>query len=348
MASVVLVLRVGLAVIFVTAGLAKLADLRSFRQTMRGFGVPGRAADVGATVLPFAELATAVALLPQPSARWGGVAALILFGVFIGGIVNALRNGRRPDCNCFGQLASSRVGPRTLARNAVLAAVAAVLVWQAPGASISSWTGNHSAADLIAVLAFAACAVLVVVLFRYRKQNEDLTQWLHRTTRELASLPSGLPVGLRAPSFELPNPHGELVSLQQLCDRGRPVVLLFTSPTCGPCIRLLPDLERWQGALGHHVTFATLATGGGPPNATQHLLQPGSELLTLQQEGQEILDEYRVRSTPTAVVVNPDGRIGSGYVSGSVEIEELVRLTLRRGEPQPADTPPAAPARVAA
>ncbi len=347
MASVVLVLRVGLAVVFVTAGLAKLADLRSFRQTLRGFGVSEPVANVSARLVPIAELATAVALLPQPSARWGGVAALILLGVFIGGIANALRNGRRPDCNCFGQLASSRVGPRTLIRNGVLAAMAAVVVAQGPGASLSSWTGNHSAAELIAALAFVAGAILAVVLIRYRKQNQDLTAWLMRTTRELASLPSGLPVGLRAPSFELPNSQGVMVSLQQLCDKGRPVVLLFTSPTCGPCIRLLPDLERWHGALGNHVTFATLATGGGVPNATQHLLQPASELLTLQQDGQEILDMYRVRSTPTAVVVNPDGRIASGYVSGSVEIEELVRLTLRRVEPEPAK-PPRASERVAA
>lgn len=335
MSSAVLVLRALLAVVFAVAAVAKLADLRTTRQTMTAFGMPLPVANLAGTLLPIAELATAVALLPQPSARWGAVSAVVLLAIFIAGIVNALSHGRTPDCNCFGQVVSERIGPRTLIRNGVLAAVAGFVVWKAPGSSLSSWSANHSAADLVAVLALIGCALLAVLAIRYRQKSRELGQWLNRTTRELSTLPSGLPLGLRAPKFELPDLSGRTVSLERLCGRARPVMLVFTSPTCGPCIRLKPDLERWQGALAERVTFAVVAVGPGQAQASDQ-----GSLLTLVQKGQEVLDQYRVRSTPTAVVVGPDGRIASGFASGNVEIEELVRVTLNRASQE---TPPPHP-----
>lgn len=336
MSFAVLLLRLALAVIFATAGLAKLADRNGFRRTVIGFGVSGRAARVVATGLPFAELATAVALIPQPSGRWGGVAALALFLVFIAGISNALRNGRKPDCNCFGQLASERIGASTLVRNGVLSLIAAVVIWKGPGDSLAAWSANRGIAETLAALAVVALVMVSILAIRYRRGTAILMERLNRTGRELALLPSGLPIGLRAPSFTLSELRGAKVSLQELCARGRPLILAFTSPSCGPCLRLTPDLERWHGALKERVTFAIVSTPGEAPWTAEAVHHPGSDLLTLVQESQEVFDQFRVRSTPTAVVIDPDGRIASGYASGPVEIEELVRLTLRRSD-RPAD-----------
>jgi hypothetical protein len=59
------------------------------------------AAPLGVLV-PLAELAVAVALLPAATARWAAVGALVLLTVFTMGVVNALLRGREPDCHCFG------------------------------------------------------------------------------------------------------------------------------------------------------------------------------------------------------------------------------------------------------
>src|SRR3954454_8139224 len=114
----VLVARLLLAGVFIVAGVGKLADLSGFRATLRGFGVGTRPARIGAVGLPIAELATAVALLAQPSATWGAVAALLLLIAFTGGIVNALVRGNAPDCGCFGALQSAPVSRRQVVRNA--------------------------------------------------------------------------------------------------------------------------------------------------------------------------------------------------------------------------------------
>src|SRR5215204_5851556 len=121
METALLVARLALAAIFVIAAVGKLLDLPGSRRSLVEFGVPPRAASVGGTLLPVAELAVATALVVQPWAQWGGVAALVLMLAFVGGISNALARGEQPDCNCFGALHSAPAGRRTLARNSALA-----------------------------------------------------------------------------------------------------------------------------------------------------------------------------------------------------------------------------------
>src|SRR4051794_17357546 len=120
MDAAVLVARLLLAGVFIVAGVGKLADLPGFTGTLRGFGVDGRLARIGAVALPIAELATAAALLVQPWAIWGAAAALGLLLAFTGAIVNALARGDAPDCGCFGALQSAAVSRRQVVRNAVL------------------------------------------------------------------------------------------------------------------------------------------------------------------------------------------------------------------------------------
>jgi uncharacterized membrane protein YphA (DoxX/SURF4 family) len=97
---ILLVARVLLALVFVVAGLAKLADRAGSRQALRDFGVPAALAPPLGSLLPLAELA--VALLPTRSAWWGALGALVLLLLFIAGIGANLARGRTPDCHCFG------------------------------------------------------------------------------------------------------------------------------------------------------------------------------------------------------------------------------------------------------
>src|ERR671939_1059905 len=124
--------RLLLAVVFAMAGLAKLADRAGSRQALVGFGLPAVLAAPLGILLPLAELAVAVALLPAAWAWWGALGALALLLLFVAGISFNLARGRTPDCHCFGQLHSEPVGWPTLARNGILAAVAAFVVVQGP------------------------------------------------------------------------------------------------------------------------------------------------------------------------------------------------------------------------
>src|ERR1700730_4781152 len=125
---VLLLARLLLAVVFVVAGLAKLADRAGSRKALLDFGVPAKFVAPFAVLLPLAELAVAVALLPTASAWWGAIGALALLLLFVAVIGYNLARGRTPDCHCFGQLHSTPAGWPTLIRNLVLAVVAAVIL----------------------------------------------------------------------------------------------------------------------------------------------------------------------------------------------------------------------------
>src|ERR671913_2017774 len=124
MGIALLAARLLLALVFLIAGLTKLADRKGSRQGMLDFGVPSTLATPLGILLPLAELAVASTLIPASTAWWGAAGALTLLLVFVAGISYNLARGRKPDCHCFGQLHSAPAGWTTLLRNGVLAGVA--------------------------------------------------------------------------------------------------------------------------------------------------------------------------------------------------------------------------------
>jgi peroxiredoxin/uncharacterized membrane protein YphA (DoxX/SURF4 family) len=344
MGTAVLGARILLAAVFAAAGAGKLLDLPGSRDALRGFGVPEPLVRPIGLLLPLAELATAAALIAHPTAQWGGLAALILLLAFIGGITNAIRRGRAPDCHCFGQIHSEPAGRSTLVRNLALAAVAALVVVEGPGPSLVQWVSDRTAAELVATATGIAAVVFAALAFSLWRDKRDLTLRLTNARIDLNARPPGLPVGSLAPDFSLASTAGGDVSLGQLRARGRPVGLVFVSPECGPCSELLPDITRWQRTLAGGITLALISTGSAEDNR-KAVGNDTTEVLL--QEDFEVGQSFRVAATPTAVVVGADGRIVSPPASGAA-IESLIRLTLRqhagngRSSPVPAATPPLA------
>ena len=328
MGTLLLAARMLLAAVFAVAGVAKLLDQPGSRRSLVGFGVPNTAIPAIAVLLPLAELAIAAALVPVDSARWGALAALLLLLCFVAGIANAMRGGgQAPNCHCFGQLHSAPAGWPTLTRNALLAALAAFVVIDGPGPSLTAWVSDRSAAELVAVATSAAAIVLAALLVRVYRERGSVLRDLADAQTKLAGLPAGLPVGTAAPDFALPDLDGEIHTLESLCARGRPVVLLFVSQGCGPCEGMFPEIGNWQRTLGDQLTIAVLTQGdaaGNRPTAEKH------GIAMLLQEDNDVLSAYRISGTPSALVVTPDRRIASSAVASQIAIEPLVRLTLRR------------------
>jgi uncharacterized membrane protein YphA (DoxX/SURF4 family) len=326
MGSLLVGARVLLGVVFVIAGVAKVRDRQGTLRALAGFGVPARLRPVAAIVLPLAELGTAVALLPPASARWGGVAALFLLLAFCAGISYAMLQGRAPDCNCFGQLHSAPAGRGTLVRNLALAAPAILVVAEGPGPSISAWVADRTAAELVAITVCVAAAVLSALAVHFWRENRVLRRDLDDARTELETLPPGLPVGSPAPGFSLRSARGETVTLDALRARGKPVALVFVSPDCSSCRQMFASAGRWQPALAGDVTIAIVSDGNAADNL---LLARDSAADVLLQEDFEVTKAYRVRVTPTAVVISPGGRIASALVSGP-GIESLIRVAIRQ------------------
>ena len=128
MGLTLLVARVLLAAVLTVAALAKLSDRAGSRKAIVEFGLPPFLAAPLGIVLPLAELAVAMALMPASTVLWGAIGAFVLLSVFVVGIGVNLARGRKPDCHCFGQLHSAPAGWNTLARNGVLGALAGFVV----------------------------------------------------------------------------------------------------------------------------------------------------------------------------------------------------------------------------
>jgi methylamine dehydrogenase accessory protein MauD len=330
MDTAVFLTRALLAVVFATAGVGKLLDLEGSRRSLRDFGVPERFASVAGTLLPIVELVTAALLLIAPTAQWGALLALLLLLAFIAGITRAMRQGVAPDCNCFGQIHSAPAGRGTLVRNGVLAALAAFVLIGGPGPALDDWIGDRSGAELVALVGVVAAVGLGAWAFQLWRRTRTLGDELVSTRKEMALLPPGLPVGADAPDFALKNTEGELVTLDDLRSQGHPVMLMFTSPGCGPCAKIFPNLRRWQQSLAAQLTIALVS--GGTMEANRELAEAHGLENLLVMDAINVSELYRVRATPSALLVTPDGKIGTTTAQRIFEIEPLVRHALRGGD----------------
>ena len=339
MSLALLIARLLLAAVFLVAGLAKLADLAGSRQALHDFGMPPFLANTGGVLLPLAELAVAVALVPAASAWWGAVGALALLLLFVAGISYNLARGRTPDCHCFGQLHSAPADPSTLMRNLVLAALAGVVVGfgrSNAGLDVGSWLGTLDLPQRLELLGAGVLLVALVgeswLLFQSLSQQGRMLLRLEAVEARLSEAgldPAaggaalvGLAPGTPAPSFRLANLQGEVLTLETLVDRGKPLLLLFANPDCGPCATLFPEVSRWQRDYANRLTLAVISRGSAAAN--QNKVQAlGITLLMLQQD-LEVQAAYQVSGTPSSVLVRPDGTIGAPLAQGADAIRRQV------------------------
>jgi peroxiredoxin/uncharacterized membrane protein YphA (DoxX/SURF4 family) len=337
---ILLLIRLLLAAVFLVAGLAKLADLPGSRQAVRDFGLPAPLASPLGLLLPLAELAVALALLPTTTAWYGALGALVLLVAFIAGISVNMARGNAPDCHCFGQLHSEPVGWPTLVRNAVLALLAVFLAVQGPGhpgASVFAWLSHLTTVEaitlVVALVGFVILAVQGWFIGHLLQQQGRLLLRLDALDGAPAQQPAspspamGLPAGTPAPAFTVPDLDGTPVSLDALQDAGKPVALLFTDPHCGPCQALLPDVGQWQRDHADRLTLVLVSRGTVDENrvkAEEHEIA-----LVLRQQDREVATAYGANATPSMVIVAPDGRIASPVAPGADAIRALLQRTLQ-------------------
>jgi peroxiredoxin len=131
--------------------------------------------------------------------------------------------------------------------------------------------------------------------------------------------PYGPEVGEPAPEIRLTDLEGRHVSLEDF--RGQEVLVLFCSPGCGFCQAMMPDLREWEAA---------------PPEGAPKLLVVSDESVeenkamglsspVVVDDEYEVWDDFDVGGTPSAVLVDAEGRIASKMVMGVTPVLELIR-----------------------
>lgn len=256
---VLLITRLLLAAIFSLSGLTKLVDRSGSRRAMLEFGVPATLATPFSVSLPLVELVVAGSLIPTASAWWGAFGALAFLLLFTAAVSYHLTRGNTPQCHCFGRISSEPIGWPTLVRNLTLSALAGVIIFFGRAnidISVMGWLGTTTVIQrvelstgglTVALLTMGGVAILKVLrqqqylLQRFQELETRITAKEIRAIRQTLS-PAA--TDTRAPAFRLPDLSGNVITLDVLLSHGRPVLLIFSDPDCGPCKSLLPEIDR--------------------------------------------------------------------------------------------------------
>lgn len=352
---VALVLRHGLALVFLLAAAGKLRALSATRQAARDLGVPSRIAPTVAVALPLVEATTAVGLLIPAGARWASVAALALVASFSLLVGVQLLRGRRPNCNCFGSGHESPIGPLTLVRNGLLAVAAAALLIRSTQSEDACALGCPSDLSSGQVTGLAGALVVAAVLGLHSwilvqlvRQRGDLLGRIEllEAVNSASTMPTALAsaaaighdpghrhrrrsrpgpaVGAPAPRFALRDPQGATVTIDDLLAGALPIVLVFLEPHCEACEALAVEIGDRAGSGKGPTDRRLVAMVAGSAAAVARIDARGFTDI-LVDEGGVITERYGVAGTPTAVVVLPDGRISSALAEGRAAATRLVR-----------------------
>ncbi|MCA1606130.1 MAG: redoxin domain-containing protein [Acidobacteria bacterium] len=316
MALVIALVRLILSLVFAVAGITKLTDQKGTREAVMNFGAPKAAAPSIAVGLPLLEVAIATGLLFTATAWLSALAALFVLGIFVVAISINLAQSKSHDCHCFGQIYSRPLGWSTLVRNVLFALAAGIVIW----------TGPAFQPPLVSTLAHAVAGLntwqLVILIVGVMAVIGFFLQRRETPTEQPPEHPTGLPIGSPAPDFELPEYDGGRTSLARLLALRKPVLLIFTSPKCGPCISLFKEIRDWQTAHNDQLTIALLTFGTIKDNFVN--VARNSLGHVLLQEKKEISILYGAVLTPTAVIIDVEGRILSNIAAGGDEIRTLL------------------------
>ena len=128
----------------------------------------------------------------------------------------------------------------------------------------------------------------------------------------------GLPMGSPAPALRLPDVAGTTRDLGEF--RGSKTLLLFWSPDCGFCQQMLPELKAWEGTRPADAPRLLLvSTGSAEANRAQGLTSP----LLLDADFSTSAG-FGVNGTPSAVLVDAEGRIASQVGEGQDDVWDLL------------------------
>jgi peroxiredoxin len=139
----------------------------------------------------------------------------------------------------------------------------------------------------------------------------------------------GLKAGTPAPEFRLPRLDGGELSLSDL--HGRLVLLVFSSPKCGPCNALAPKLEKFHRKLPQ--LEVVMVSQGGPEDNFAKVKEHGLTFTVVMQKQWEVSRDYAYFATPVAYLIDEAGVIGADVavgVDGVVDLMTHIEWMFRR------------------
>jgi uncharacterized membrane protein YphA (DoxX/SURF4 family) len=188
MAALILGTRLFVGLLFLLAGLAKLADRQGFRRAVADHALlPERLLGPVAAALPWLELGAgglvAAGVLVAPAAGLLGVLLL----VFAAAVAVNLRRGRVISCGCGGAAGSTPISWGLVARNLLLAGVVGALAAAPPVGPAALAAGGQDRVASADVLAVVVVVLALLALARLAGQALEVRRALAAATPERAA-----------------------------------------------------------------------------------------------------------------------------------------------------------------
>lgn len=328
-------IRLVLAGVFGVAAFGKLIDREGSEKALRDFGVPGFLVPVFVFALPVAELVVALGLFFVEVSWFAAIGSAALLAAFTVGMLFQMAKGNSPDCHCFGQIHSEPVGVSSVLRNAAFLAIAVVLI-VAGRANQGLNFASLSQEVMQLVIGVAVIGLLAAAVYFLKRISDQQNQIMRRievleitaheggpVEREEVTHPhEGLPIGGHFPDFELYDTKANLVTAAQIKATATPTLFFFVSPTCNPCKALLPEIEEWRRELLGKLNFVFISNGKAQANIDKFGEDP--RLPILLQKEREVAEKLKAQWTPTAVLMDANGRVASHAAAGDNAIRKLI------------------------
>ncbi|NQX15481.1 MauE/DoxX family redox-associated membrane protein [Rathayibacter sp. VKM Ac-2857] len=290
--------------VLVVSGVLKLGRTERFRASLAALGLPARlsAGPLFARAFPVVEIALGLAILlaPSPLHRGALLGAVAVDVVFLAVAIRAVRAPEPVECECFGGLGDARMTGRTVARNAVLLALA-----------LAGLVGATAPAELLvpgipALLAVLLAVALVPVRDRLAAR---------------APAPAAAPTPADSDDLAFLTAAGEPIALAEWADP--PTHLVFFSPSCISCHELVERFRWWPNGLREGEELMPVFLGAPADFAEHEVFAPLVEH-ALYDPDRSIAAALGRGATPGHVLLDPAHPLGDGWSSGWFEIEKRV------------------------
>jgi peroxiredoxin len=129
-----------------------------------------------------------------------------------------------------------------------------------------------------------------------------------------AMLPPSVKKGDRVPSFKLQDLNGQTVDVADL--RGRRTLILFWNPACGFCQQMLEDVKAWERRPQRDGPELLIVSAG---SAAENRKQGFTSRLLLDPDF-AASQVFNSGGTPSAVLIDADGRVASDVAMGAPEV----------------------------
>jgi peroxiredoxin len=140
-----------------------------------------------------------------------------------------------------------------------------------------------------------------------------------------------LKIGETAPALRAPDLQGKMVDLADF--RGSRILLLFWNPGCGFCRQLLPHLKAWELQPPKRAAGLLVVSG----EAVEANREQGFRSTVVLDYDFSIGRAFGASGTPTAILIDGDGRVASDLAIGGPAVLALAGAD--QAHPEPAAWP---------